>query len=554
MADLTPDLQVCLSWGSIAESFCSLQSFSVSCFHVILGLPGPCFPSTCMSKTVLTAPLECSTCPYQQSLLSFRMRFRSSMPSRASSSLDLMVTKSCGLTLQICLIIALSFCCRHWRFGFVSGQVSLAWSIVLHTQELYTWPQVLKERWREERTGSSSFNFFQAVFTCCGWNLLPLVAESMSPRQPKEATTSSFSGPLWSAIQGACSSLAPCISIIRVLCQALEPTAFLVHPVLAAIAEDAVAANSSATDGALKLAWTLQEVQARTTDHDLHLSCIYSQSFFLHCFFPSQEPLDTFLEWFNDDNKVIGIEVLPGDPRVELMRQCFKHNDEEQWAEYRALVNTDLHFKLFTVPLTTQTAYWHTSPAPAHIRWPSEALDQMPSQGLWKQCWVSCWQLDTSLAAAWQQRLHLLCLYLGWSQTGNCQLTPSDEAVHNPLQNFHDLLCQLETAVVAPFQWITLTLVEADNETLLQVGGYLAIANDCSCEITDQGGASITGCLYYLHHYAWWAQCFARLDLRDSLLNHINGDWDGRAFHWWFVTQMVWVPVKPNTEKPLVVL
>ena len=49
MADLTPDLQVCLSWGSIAESFHSLQSLSVSCFHVILGLPGPCFPSTCMS-------------------------------------------------------------------------------------------------------------------------------------------------------------------------------------------------------------------------------------------------------------------------------------------------------------------------------------------------------------------------------------------------------------------------------------------------------------------------------------------------------------------------
>ena len=43
MADLTPDLQVRLSWGLIAESFHSLQSFSVSCFHVILGLPGPAF-------------------------------------------------------------------------------------------------------------------------------------------------------------------------------------------------------------------------------------------------------------------------------------------------------------------------------------------------------------------------------------------------------------------------------------------------------------------------------------------------------------------------------
>ena len=123
---------------------------------------------------------------------------------------------------------------------------------------------------------------------------------------------------VWSAIQGACSYLAPCTSVIRVFCQALEHTAFLVHTVLAAVAENAVAAHSSATDGPWKLAWTLQEVQTHTTDHDLHLSCIYSQSFLLHCFFPSQQPPDTFLEQFSDDNKVIGIEVLPGDPEQNL--------------------------------------------------------------------------------------------------------------------------------------------------------------------------------------------------------------------------------------------
>ena len=123
MADLTPDLQICLSWGSIAKSFHSLQTLSVNCFHVVLGLTGPCFPSTCMSKAVLSAPLKHSTCPYQQSLLSFRMRSRSSMPSLTSSSLDLVVTMSCGLTLQICLIIALSFCCRLWRFASLGGSV-----------------------------------------------------------------------------------------------------------------------------------------------------------------------------------------------------------------------------------------------------------------------------------------------------------------------------------------------------------------------------------------------------------------------------------------------
>ena len=107
-------------------------------FHVILGLPGPCFPSACMSKAVLTAPLEHSTCPIHWSLLSFKMRTRSSMPSRTSSSLDLVVTMSCGLTLQICLIYALLFPCRRWRFGFVNGQVSLAWSIALRTRAVHT--------------------------------------------------------------------------------------------------------------------------------------------------------------------------------------------------------------------------------------------------------------------------------------------------------------------------------------------------------------------------------------------------------------------------------
>ena len=102
-----------------------------------------------MSKAVLTTPLERSTCPYYRSLLSFRMRSRSSMPSCTSSSLDLVVTMSCGLTLQIRLIITLSFRCRCWRPGPINGQVLPAWSTALRTQELHTRPRVLKDRWRE---------------------------------------------------------------------------------------------------------------------------------------------------------------------------------------------------------------------------------------------------------------------------------------------------------------------------------------------------------------------------------------------------------------------
>ena len=91
MADLTSDLQVCLSWGSIAESCHSLQSLSVSNFHVILGLPGPRFPSTCMSKAFLTAPV------LGEPLLQNEVQILNAKP--AGGSLDLVMTMSCGLTL-----------------------------------------------------------------------------------------------------------------------------------------------------------------------------------------------------------------------------------------------------------------------------------------------------------------------------------------------------------------------------------------------------------------------------------------------------------------------
>ena len=115
-------------------SFHSLQSLSVSYFH-ILGFLGPRFPSTCLSQAVLTAPLESSTCPYHGSLLSFRMRSRSSMPGRASSSLDLMVTMSCSLTLQMsdhCPVIplqTLEVCLCQWPS--LTGMEHLVFTLVV---------------------------------------------------------------------------------------------------------------------------------------------------------------------------------------------------------------------------------------------------------------------------------------------------------------------------------------------------------------------------------------------------------------------------------------
>ena len=52
-----------------------------------------------------------------------------------------------------------------------------------HTLAVHTAHGVLKERWQEERTGFSSVNFFQAVFTrVVVESSQPPAAESMSPR------------------------------------------------------------------------------------------------------------------------------------------------------------------------------------------------------------------------------------------------------------------------------------------------------------------------------------------------------------------------------------
>ena len=291
LSDLSPDLQVCLSWRLIAESFHSLQSLSVSCFHVILGLPGPGFPSICMSKAVLTATLENSTCPYQWSLLSFRTRSRSSMPSCASSSMDLMVTMPCGLTLQICLIIAL-LRCRCWRCGFFNGQVSLVWSIAHRTQELYKQPRVLRGGGKRELVAApwtSSRRFSHVV---------------VESSQPGAAEYICNQGPLSSALAHciSCTPSAYCHCRRGCCC----PLQCCMETRL----------NSAGGPGLYHISWSF-----------LHLLYPFSSiaSF--------QEPPDTFLEQFSNDNKVICIEVLTDDPRAELVWQGFKHSDEVQWAE-----------------------------------------------------------------------------------------------------------------------------------------------------------------------------------------------------------------------------
>ena len=58
IADLAPDLQVLLSWGSTVLSFHSRQSFFVSFFHVNLGLRAPPPPAI---NLYITCCSDCTT-------------------------------------------------------------------------------------------------------------------------------------------------------------------------------------------------------------------------------------------------------------------------------------------------------------------------------------------------------------------------------------------------------------------------------------------------------------------------------------------------------------
>ena len=162
---------------------------------------------------------------------------------------------------------------------------------------------------------------------------------------------------------------------------------------------------------------------------------------------------------------VISIEVLPGDPKAELAWQGFQHNDEGQQAEPWWPLTFTSHCTLTNMdtapPIgihSLHTIYPSTSSFLSTLQMTFWGTRSKASPGLWKPCRNACWQLDTPLAAAWQQRLHLLCLYLGQSQTRNPHLTATLWWVYNPLQDFHDLLYQLDCSscpfpMHPPYPW-----------------------------------------------------------------------------------------------------
>jgi len=85
-----------------------------------------------------------------------------------------------------------------------------------------------------------------------------------------------------SAINWSRGSLAS--STICVLCQVFQPAAFLVHPLLAAFAEDAVSSYSSAADSTWGPCLSSGKDPDQYAIHDLRIPCIHSQTLFLHTF------------------------------------------------------------------------------------------------------------------------------------------------------------------------------------------------------------------------------------------------------------------------------
>ena len=108
-------------------------------------------------------------------------------------------------------------------------------------------------------------------------NSQSLATEIMSPRQQKEATTSSFSGPTWTTLFGL-SSKGMQLTVTMYICNQGPFSSTSAHCISCAPS----ACNRCRRccccplqcDG--RRMGTLQEVQDRTTDHDLRLFCIYS--------------------------------------------------------------------------------------------------------------------------------------------------------------------------------------------------------------------------------------------------------------------------------------
>ena len=157
------------------------------------------------------------------------------MPNHASSSLDLVVTMSCSLTLQ-----PLSDHCP-----VIPLQMLEVW--------LCQWPSLTGMKHctphiRAVNMATSS-RWFSYVLWLKVHNHLLLRARLLGSKRKLPPLACQIRPGLPSVVCHSKNMQCPGTVYIcsQVLCQALEPTAFLVHPVLAAVAKNVIAAHSSVT-------------------------------------------------------------------------------------------------------------------------------------------------------------------------------------------------------------------------------------------------------------------------------------------------------------------
>ena len=249
MDDLTPDFQVCLSWGSIAESFHSLRSLSqlLPC-HL-----GPTRPTPSINLSV-TGCLD-------YTVGAFHVSTQAEPPSGWGPNPQWQAAQVAHWTwLWQCL--AAWHCRSIWSLPCHSaaavGGLALSWPS-LTGMELYT-PHTrdIHAATCLERVVAGRENWQQLLellpggfHVCCDWNFtasgcwehVSYVAppQACQVRLGRSSVVCRLRGVQFPGTMYFCN---------RVLCQALEPTAFLVHSVLTAFAENAVAAHSIVTDGA----------------------------------------------------------------------------------------------------------------------------------------------------------------------------------------------------------------------------------------------------------------------------------------------------------------
>jgi len=164
---------------SIASSlfkFHAWQFFCITSLYVLFGLPPGLEPSTSYSIHFFTQSLSsfCSTCPYHRNLVCCIINIISSIPSLSLNSL--LGTLSFTWTLHIHLTILISV---HWSaisFSFLTGQVSLPCSILLHTQLLYSLPLLINNISLLVSNGTNCLNLFHPI-----WILPPQLHQHLHP-------------------------------------------------------------------------------------------------------------------------------------------------------------------------------------------------------------------------------------------------------------------------------------------------------------------------------------------------------------------------------------